>query len=159
MYVIVDGYNLLRAAEKMESWESITDVTLCRMISQYLRHIAATGAVVFDGIGPPDKIPFESMAGLKIVFSGRRTDADSIILNKISLDSAPKSLVIVSSDHEIQSAAKKRKAVPVKSQIFFQQMVAELEKPRKGPQEPPQKRTGITDGETEEWLRIFGFKK
>ena len=159
MFVIVDGYNLLRLAERVEGWESITDIALCRMLSQYLRAVGATGQVVFDGIGPPDKQPFENYNNMEVLFSGKRSDADSVILNKISLDSAPKGMVVVSSDREIQAAAKKRKAVSVKSQVFFAQMVEELEKVRKPPQEPPQKRTGISDGETEEWLKTFGFKK
>jgi predicted RNA-binding protein with PIN domain len=159
VFVVIDGYNLLRLVEKMEGWEAITDRQLCMMISQYLRRIAATGQVVFDGIGPPDKASFENLAALEVVFSGRRSDADSIILDKIDLYSAPKSLVVVSSDRELATAAKRRKCVPVKSQVFFAQMVAELDKKRKPPQEPPQKRTGITDGETEEWLKTFGFKK
>jgi predicted RNA-binding protein with PIN domain len=152
MFVIVDGYNLLRLAEKV-------DITLCRMISQYLRIIGATGVVVFDGIGPPDKQPFENLPRLEVIFSGRKADADSLIVNKIGLDSAPKGLLVVSSDRELQTAAKRRKAVPVKSHVFFAQLVDELSKKRKPSQEPPEKRTGITDGETEEWLRTFGFKK
>jgi predicted RNA-binding protein with PIN domain len=159
MFLIVDGYNLLRVAEKIEGCESITDAALCTMIAQYLRQIGATGLVVFDGIGPPDKNPFENISRMEVLFSGRHADADSIIINKISLDSAPKGLVIVSSDNELQAAARKRKAISVKSQIFFPQMLAELSKKRKHPQEPPEKRTGITEGETEEWLRTFGFKK
>jgi predicted RNA-binding protein with PIN domain len=159
MFLIVDGYNLLRLAEKVETWESITDVVMCRMVSQYLRTIGATGLVVFDGIGPPDKQPFENFSNMEVIFSGRNADADSIILRKISVDSAPKGLVVVSSDREIQAAAKKRKAVPMKSQVFFGQMAEELGKKRKPPQEPPQKRTGISEGETEEWLKTFGFKK
>ena len=158
MFVLVDGYNLLRFAEKLEGWESITDIGLCRMVSQYLRIIGATGQVVFDGIGPPDKQPFENYSNMEVLFSGRNVDADSIILTKISLDSAPKGLVVVSSDRELQAAARKRKAVPVKSQVFFTQMADELGKKRKPPQEPPQKRTGISDGETDEWLKTFGFK-
>jgi predicted RNA-binding protein with PIN domain len=157
MFLIVDGYNLLRQAEKMEGWEKLTDGMMCKMISEYLRRINATGAIVFDGIGPPNKAPFENLARLEVIFSGRRVDADSIILDKISLDSAPKGLFLVSSDRELQAAAKKRKAGFAKSQVFFATMVDELDKKRKGPQEPPQKRTGITEGETDEWLRTFGL--
>jgi len=159
VFFIVDGYNLLRIIERTEGWESTSDAALCTMLSQFLRAVGATGQVVFDGIGPPDKKPFENFSNMEVIFSGRSCDADSVILNKISLDSAPKSLLIVSSDRELQAAAKKRKAPFVKSQVFFAQMLAELGKKRKPPQEPPAKRTGITDGETEEWLKTFGFKK
>jgi predicted RNA-binding protein with PIN domain len=159
MFVIVDGYNLLRYAEKVEGWEGLSDSAMCMMIAQYLRRINATGQVVFDGIGPPEKAPFENLPRLEVIFSGRRSDADSIMLDKISVNSAPKSLFIVTSDREIQAAAKRRKAAFAKSQVFFAMMVTELDKKVKSPQEPPQKRTGITEGETEEWLKTFGFKK
>jgi predicted RNA-binding protein with PIN domain len=159
MFLIVDGYNLLRQAEKMEGWEKLTDGMMCKMISEYLRRINATGEVVFDGIGPPNKAPFENLPRLEVIFSGRRVDADSVILDKISLDSAPKGLFLVSSDRELQAAAKKRKAAYAKSQVFFTMMVDELDKKRKGPQEPPQKRSGITEGETDEWMKTFGFEE
>jgi hypothetical protein len=158
MLFIFDGYNLLRQVEKMEGWEKLTDSGMCMMISQYLRRVNATGEVVFDGIGPPEKGPFENLPRLEVIFSGRRSDADSIILDKISLNSAPKNLFLVSSDRELQAAAKKRKAGFAKSQVFFAIMVDELDKKRKPPQEPPQKRSGITEGETDEWMKTFGLK-
>ena len=57
MPVIIDGYNLLRAIEKLGLTE-ITDVKMCHVISHYLKSNDEWGVVVFDGIGPRDKSAF-----------------------------------------------------------------------------------------------------
>jgi hypothetical protein len=79
MPVIVDGYNLLRAIEKLGLTE-ITDVKMCHVISRYLKSIDEWGEIIFDGIGPKDKSAFH-FSNIDIIFSGTRTDADSIIEN------------------------------------------------------------------------------
>ena len=70
MPVIIDGYNLLRAIEKLGLTE-ITDVKMCHVISQYLKSNDEWGVVVFDGIGPRDKSAFH-FSNLKIDFFRRK---------------------------------------------------------------------------------------
>ena len=95
---------------------------------------------------------------LEVFFTGRSTDADTIIENKISVDSAPKRLTVVSSDRRIQKAAKARKAVIINSDAFWQDVIKQLGRKRKM-QEPEQKRNGLTQGETEQWLKLFDLER
>jgi len=157
MPIIIDGYNLLHAVQKTESFSpDLTDVWLCRMITAYLRQIDETGCVVFDGIGPPDKEIFEDMGNLEIIFSGRSKDADRIIEDKITANTAPRRLLVVSSDRRLRAAARKRKATSIKAEEFWEKVLKEADrKPR--PREPKEKREGITEGETEQWLKSFGL--
>jgi hypothetical protein len=156
MYII-DGYNLLWAIPKIDSdWGDITDVQLCRLISRYLRVVRQPGEVIFDGIGPPDKTPFYSTVGVDIVFSGANTDADSIIEARLKDDSAPKRLTIVSSDRRIRNAAKSRKAVSIKSEQFWLEMVNLLNR-RSSEVEPGEKRDGLDQAQTKQWLEYFGL--
>jgi predicted RNA-binding protein with PIN domain len=156
MYII-DGYNLLWSVHKVAIHsEEMTEARLCRLIGRYLRIIADDGKIVFDGIGPPDKTAFSNTAGVEVIFTGTGTDADSFIEAKISSDSAPKRLIVVSSDRRIRNAAKIRKATSVKSEQFWHDVLNVLRKKDKV-QEPVEKRQGLDQAQTGQWLKYFGF--
>lgn len=156
MPYLIDGYNLLRAVQKMEEFSELTDVQMCRAVSDYLGCVRDHGHVIFDGVGPPDKSAFGGIPRLEVYFSGESFEADDIIEDKIADNSAPKSLVVISSDRRIRSAAAKRKAVDVSAELFWQTLLSHLEKQANRPApEPTEKRHGLTDRETELWLDLF----
>jgi hypothetical protein len=158
--LIIDGYNLLRTVQNLTEHSSeITDVQICRIINEYLYRTKKKGCLVFDGIGPKDKSPFNNLFFLEITFSGTSREADDIIETMIVESSAPKSLIVVSSDRRIKRAAEKRKATAVDSVDFWTEVIKTLEKKRKRKLEPQAKFTGITEAETEYWLREFGLLK
>ena len=156
--LIIDGYNLLWAAQKQTPDIKIDDISLCQLISQYLKILNRQGQVIFDGIGPPDKAPFGRISNLEIIFSGANNDADSIIETKIAADSAPKRLMIVSSDQRIRKAAQRAKSVSVKSEKFCVEMLKVIS--RKRPKsEPAAKRAGLDEAQTKQWLKYFGLEQ
>jgi predicted RNA-binding protein with PIN domain len=161
MPVIIDGYNLLRLVQKIEQFEYLDEVGLCRILSDYLRYIQDHGHVVFDGTGPRDKSDFDllgDLAAIEVYFSGADYSADDVIEEKIADSTAPSSLVIVSSDRVLRRAAAEKKAVSVKSDIFWNGLVTLLETRRKPVYEPKAKQKGITDPEADQWLGFFGIK-
>ena len=154
---LIDGYNLLRLIQQVdEELVTLTEAGLCRIISEYLVRIRDYGHIFFDGLGPPDKTNLSNFPNLEVYFSGPNTDADSLIELKIADNTAPKSLVVISTDRRIRAAAKKRKALSVRSDIFWIAMTKQLERQKPTP-EPKEKRRGITEGETDQWLDIFGM--
>lgn len=156
MPYLIDGYNLLRAVQKLEEFADLTDVQLCRALSDYLCAVRDHGHIVFDGIGPPDKSAFGQIPKLEVYFSGQTYEADDIIEEKISDNTAPKSLVVVSSDRRLRKAAGKRKAVPVSAEQFWQTLLLQLERHANRPApEPTEKRHGLTERETDVWLDLF----
>ncbi len=157
MPFIIDGHNLLWSIRKASEDEQVSDVRLCRIIGDYLKVIGDKGQIVFDGIGPPDKSGFENIDSLEVVFSGRASDCDTVIEHKIRASTAPRRLVIVSSDRRLRAAARARRAAAVKAEDFWSDMRKQLSRGRKNRNEPPAKRHGITEGETEQWLRFFGL--
>ena len=158
MFYIIDGYNLLHSINKgCEDDEVVSDIAMCRIIGAYLYQTRENGRIVFDGIGPPEKIPFENVRNTEVVFSGERTDADTVIENQIAASSAPKNTTIVSSDRRLRDAARARKAVSLKSDEFWHEVIKQVTK-KQGPKEPPAKRTGITSSEAELWLEEFGLE-
>lgn len=158
MPLIIDGYNLLRTVEKFDpEGPRVSDAGMCRAISDYLRLTCQKGEIIFDGVGPPDKSVFNNVHYLEIIFSGTGRDADSIIIDKIERNTAPRNLIVVSSDRELRNAAASRQAVPVKSDVFWMQLVKELERKRAVP-EPREKQTGISSGLADEWMKLFGLE-
>ena len=156
MPYLIDGYNLLRAVQGIEEFSALTDIQMCRGVSDYLISVRDHGHVVFDGIGPPDKAAFGGIPSLEVYFSGESCEADDIIEDKISDNTAPKSLVVVSSDRRIRTAAAKRKALDVPANLFWQTLLARLEKQANRPApEPTEKRHGLTEREADLWLDIF----
>jgi predicted RNA-binding protein with PIN domain len=158
MPVIIDGHNLLWAVQNPDEDISITDVELCRTLDTYFSITNEKAEIIFDGIGPPDKSGFNNLSNLEITFSGRNTDCDSIIEQRILDSSAPAHLTIVSSDRKIRDAAAARKAVSIQSDEFWTIVTKRLSKQKRG-KEPAAKRTGLTESETELWLKAFGLDR
>jgi predicted RNA-binding protein with PIN domain len=138
---------------------NITDVQLCQIVSEYLFRIKKKGSVVFDGIGPRDKSGFNNLFNLQVVFSGTSREADDVIEKLILENTAPKSLSVISSDRRIKTAANKRKADAVDCVDFWTEVIKQLERKKKKQAEPQGKFIGISEAETEYWLREFGFIK
>jgi len=92
------------------------------------------------------------------VFIDAAGDADSVIEDKIRVSTAPKRLTVVSSDRKVQAAARTRKATVVKSEVFWNSVGKQLGKV-KTTKEPGGKRWGISESETEHWLKFFGLEQ
>lgn len=159
MPFIIDGYNLLWAIKETSGdSEPITDVQLCRFVSRYLTLIGGKGQMIFDGTGPRDKTPFDNINNLEVFFVGIATDADTVIEDKIRANTAPTRLAVVSSDRRVRSAARARKANSIKSDVFWANLHKRLS--RKAPvKEPTEKKLGLTESETQEWLKFFDIEQ
>jgi predicted RNA-binding protein with PIN domain len=159
MPVIIDGHNLLWAvSESGARTEAVDELRLCHIISRYLKSVGDSGQIVFDGVGPRDEPGFDTIGNLGVVFSGSDRDADTVIEDKIKADTAPRRLTVVSSDRRLRAAARARKATAVKSQVFWSNLRRRLNQPKTA-KEPPAKRNGLTETETEQWLKFFGLKQ
>ena len=156
MYII-DGHNLLHTIIKIdEDAGSISDIQLCKVVDKFLLLTGQKGELIFDGTGPSDKSRFDDMNILEVFFAGTGSDADTVIEGKIKINSAPRSLVIVSSDRRLRKAAHTRKSVSIKSEEFWISINKQLNKKRT-PREPGAKRQGLSESETNQWLDFFGI--
>jgi predicted RNA-binding protein with PIN domain len=155
---IIDGNNLLWALhEAFDEREITTELELCRVLSRYFALTGAPGQVVFDGAGPADTSDFEAISNPEVFFAGFHCDADSVIEEKIKADTSPRRLTVVSSDRRLRKAAGARKAATMKSEEFWEQVRKELKRNRPQKREPEEKTEGLTTGETDKWLEVFGL--
>lgn len=147
----------MHASRKVEEAPQIVeDLDLCVAVARYLGLMREAGTMIFDGAGPPDKSGFDDVGDLEIIFAGLGADADAAIEDKIAASTAPKRLTIVSSDRRLRKAARTRKCTSLKSEVFWADVQKQLSRKRPAP-EPPAKRNGLSDGETDQWLDVFGL--
>jgi len=156
-FLIIDGYNLMHAAGIARPTYGPGDLQRCRerLVRWLLEHLdesqRSDTQIVFDAAAAPsDSDPFQTVQGLNVVFAPPGTDADSEIERMLQKHSAPKQVIMVSSDHRLHKAARRRKARPIDSEDF----IAEME----GQPEATQRSTTRSQSQptTAEWEQIFG---
>lgn len=156
---IIDGHNLLHSiCQAGDDPQVISDVQLCRIVGTYLKRIGETAEIIFDGTGPPDKSGFDNISNLEVFFAGPGTDTDTVIEEKIRVTTTPRRLSMVSSDRRLRKAAQARKATAIKSEGFWTDVQRQLSKKERA-KEPAEKRLGLSESETEQWLQYFGLDK
>ena len=112
----------------------------------------ARTTVIFDARHPPPDLPTRTViAGLKVEFANPGGDADVALAAFLDHHSAPKQLTLVSSDHQVQGAARRRGAKFIDSDAFFDQLERrERTRAAAVTEEKP------TAAQTDYWLKIFG---
>ncbi len=132
-FLLIDGYNVLFAVGLARKQFGPGQFEACRRrLLQGLadrigeEHRLRT-TIVFDAQQPPDDAPSEEMfAGMRVVFSVG-TDADSVIEQMLLQHSAPKQVLVVSSDHRLQRAATRRQAKWIDSERFWERTIGVVE--------------------------------
>jgi uncharacterized protein len=167
MPLLIDGYNLLNSTGIMSrgrgpgNLERARQALLNTLVESLPEEEIARTTVVFDASEPPWGVAREtSHRGIKVQFAAKDEDADSVIEQLILADSAPKRLTVVSSDHRIQRAAKRRRATAVDSDRWFGELLRErAARSHASSTAGESKPAGpLSSGEVEHWLREFGIK-
>lgn len=163
--LLIDGYNLLHAAGLARrtygpgEFERTRQRLLKLVAGQLLARERERTTVVFDApqqsLGPS---PPRVIYGIRVIFAGGEGDADAVIERLIESNTAPRRLHVISSDHRIQRAARRRRSKFYDSEQFLDRIFR-----RRGPDErarraePIEKQQGLTaPGEIEAWMRAFG---
>ena len=158
MIYLIDGHNLLFAARGYaEEFAVLSEEMICPYLDEYFRRIHRKAYVVFDGVGPSNKAFFRRFNNIAVNFSGQYREADDILEEEIASDSAPKRLIVVSTDRRIKDAARRRKSSTVDSLDFWHNLINVLSKPERVSPEPPEKRRGLTESEAKYWFKLFGI--
>jgi uncharacterized protein len=164
MPLLIDGYNLLNATGIVG--RGIGPATLERSRLALLNYLAASldpdelphTTVVFDARQPPWGLPrVVQHRGITVRFAAKYESADALIEELIQADSAPRRLIVVSSDHEIQRAARRRRAKAVDSDVWYAELVRSRREREAAAVEPPaQPPVPLLEEDVNYWLRQFG---
>jgi hypothetical protein len=167
-FLIIDGYNLLHGAnlaretygpgELQRRRERLLGM-LCEKLSP-AEQMRCT--VVFDAQSVPgDAAREQRHQELLVIFAAASSDADTQIEELLAKHPAAKQTIVVSSDHRLHKAAKRRGARPIDSEPFWERLQQRpdarttlVEEP--GPAPKSRRPPSVTAKETEWWLREFG---
>jgi predicted RNA-binding protein with PIN domain len=159
MRYLIDGYNLLHAMGLLSGrvgphgLEQARLALLGRLLGDHGSDAVAV-TVVFDASrAPPDAVPEEHYQGLHI-FYALDGEADDVIESLIQRDAAPRQLTVVSDDHRIQRAARRRRC-PALGCLDYLDRLEQLRRQRPSVPEASAKPQGVSQKETQHWLREF----
>lgn len=159
MPLILDCYNVLHATMP-PSLAGLDEAGLCRVLSRS-RWAGEAVALVCDGLPKALRRIESPVSGVEIVYAGHGRSADDLIIAMIDADTAPRRLVVVSSDRQIQKAARRRRAIALSSDRFIATLAADGPLPRTGdaggarPSDDKPDARHMDDDELARWLRTF----
>ena len=166
MSIIIDGYNLIAAVGIIGRGVGPGGLERARLaLLNFLAESLPPGeiggtTVVFDAKNAPPGLPrIVNHRGLTVRFASRYPDADSLIEELIVEESSPRGLTVVSSDHRIQRAARRRKAVPVDSDVWHAGVVRgrrERQANVRSKQAEAKPPAPLLGEDVDYWVRFFG---
>jgi len=161
MPLLIDGYNLLNVTGIIGrgvgpgSLERARRALLNFLAESLDAGEAQRTTIVFDaGDDAPRQLPRRvNHRGIVVHFAARYEDADSLIEELIAADSAPRSLTVVSSDHRIQRAARRRRANAVDSDRWYRETLRRRAAGSSTVETKPA--TPLSPGEVQHWIDTF----
>jgi len=164
MALLIDGYNLLNAtgifAEAGPGTElHRTRVALLNFLSASIdQRERKVTTIVFDAAGAPPGLPSTiKHDSITVHFAQRHSDADEMIEDLLEEYRTPRSLVVVSSDHRVQRAARRVGASFLDSDEWYSERLALCRARRSAAEDVALKPSGdLTADELNYWLREFG---
>ena len=163
MPLLIDGYNLLHVTGIVGHGSDLT--ALHRSREALLQFLAASiepaersqTTIVFDAAGAPLGLPRTLVHDqITVEFARDYADADTMLEELIAAHKSPRSLVVVSSDHRVQRAARRRRAKAVDSDRWYAELCASRKHARTLEVEPTLRPTAtLSPREVAYWLGQF----
>lgn len=165
MPLIIDGYNLFyvtgfvgdpqgQGGTFQRSREALLNFLACSIPEPE----RGQTTIVFDASEAPPGLPRTiTHRGMTVRYAAEYSDADALIEQLIRDHHAPRSLLVVSSDHRIQRAAQRRRASFIDSDRWYVELWRKrLETERAAGHEEPDKPVAqLTAAEIEYWVKKF----
>jgi predicted RNA-binding protein with PIN domain len=164
MPLIIDGYNVMHIVGILGSGVGPGGLQRARLaLLNFLAESlepgeAARTTVVFDAAAPPPGRPRAlKHRGIAVRFASAYASADAQIESLIRRDSAPRKLTVVSSDHGIQRAARRRRARAVDADVWYAEIVRRRrERERCVPESSARPPVPLLAEDVDYWIRQFG---
>lgn len=129
MPLLIDGYNLLHATDIFGdgpgagSFQRSREALLTFLTTSLTEAERKGSSIVFDAADAPPGLPNHyQVEGLTVIFARDFPDADALIEEMLEDHRAPRSLLVVSSDHRVQRAARRRGAKHTDSERWYAEL-------------------------------------
>lgn len=129
MVLLIDAYNLLHHSDLMgrgrgPGWLQRARLRLVKKLESHLDEpLLRQTCLVFDAPSKLSDSEEEISSVLDVRYAVGHAEADDLIEELIAHHSAPKRLSVVSSDHRIQRAAKRRGAAHYDADLWYDHLV------------------------------------
>ena len=159
MRYLIDGYNLLHAMGLLHGRVGPHALEKARLallahLGSVHRAEAAAVTVVFDAAGARPGAAAEDEYQRMHIRYALDGPADDLIEDLIQREAAPRQLTIVSDDHRIQQAGRRRRCLVLGCMEYLDRM-EEVRPPTAPSSEAPSKPAAVSGEETHYWLREF----
>jgi predicted RNA-binding protein with PIN domain len=159
---LIDGYNLLYALGVLLKGRTGPKVLqkarrfLLNLLHDRCEDATTTVTVVFDAKQAPPGLPDEvDDRGIHVVFAVHEEEADDLIEQLIRQAAVPHQLTVVSDDHRIREAGRRRQCVVQTCGDFLDFLDRQHRRRPTAPHAEPVKPEGVSREETQRWLREF----
>ena len=152
MPYLIDGHNLIGQFPGLSLDDPQDEAKLVERLRGFMGRTGKRCTVIFDGGLPGGMSRSLSTPSVQVVFAHGGTTADAIILERIQNLRDPGSVVVVSADQEIVSAALRRRIYVLSPAVFARQ----INSPAVADEEDPNPH--LTPSEVKEWLDLFGVE-
>jgi predicted RNA-binding protein with PIN domain len=166
MHYLIDGYNLLHAMGLMHGRLGPAGLEKARLrllgllAGAYTAEEAGRVSVVFDAAGAPaGATEVQEYKGIDVRFSVKYPEADDLIERLIGQDSAPRQLSVISDDHRIQAAARRRRCPVVSCSDYLEWLSRHRRERIRQPPPASGKPQTVSEAETQLWLNEFADLK
>jgi predicted RNA-binding protein with PIN domain len=127
MALLIDGYNLLHATNlfgaEEGSFQKSREALITFLVSSLTEAERAQTRIIFDAADAPPGLPsHETASGIQIRYARDYPDADSLIEELLEDEPAPRGLLVISSDHRVQRAARRRGAQRIDSERWYSEL-------------------------------------
>jgi predicted RNA-binding protein with PIN domain len=157
---LIDGYNLLhalglppgklgpRGLEKARG-------RLIAHLSSHLKERASCATVVFDARKTPrDGDTHQVQRGVHVLYAVEYASADELIEELIRTEATPRQLAVVSDDHRVRAAGKRRRCRVLSCDEFLSMLERPTTQPKAAKELTAEKEAPAED-ETRYWLEEF----
>lgn len=153
MPYIVDGHNLIPKVPGLNLQDMEDELQLVELLQEFCRVNRKKVEVYFDN-APPGGMEVRKFGSVTARFIRQGRTADQAIINKMKrLSGEARNWTVVSSDREVQTAARKVRAKVLTSEVFARQLQSDLEGANSVSNDVDQ---SLSPDELQDWMKLFG---
>ncbi|RIK86705.1 MAG: hypothetical protein DCC67_02510 [Planctomycetota bacterium] len=163
MSMLIDGYNLLHVTGitgRRGDLQGAREALLRFLASAVEPKERRATTIVFDAAEAPPGLPRTVvMEEMTVRYASEYESADALLEELIAENNVPRALLVVSSDHRVQRAARRRRAKFVDSDVWFADAVRRRQRLRNLPAPPRMvKPSGpLAEDEISYWVAEFSI--